>query len=79
MYGVPNLGLRHEQLKILVGGQPNEDLVRSLVVTDNTEPSHLLNSLHRRFWTVSRTRDLETVYYFEREESPIVKVSPIIS
>ena len=78
MYGVPNLGLRHEQLKVLVDGQPNEELIRSLVVTNNTEPSSLLNILHRRFCNAFGNQVLKTMYYFEREESPIVKVSSII-
>jgi hypothetical protein len=78
MYGVPNLGLRHGQLKVLVDGKPNKELIRSLVVTNNTKPSSLLNILHRRFCNASRNQVLETMYYFEREESPIVKASSII-
>ncbi|KAI0010398.1 hypothetical protein F4779DRAFT_616681 [Xylariaceae sp. FL0662B] len=44
-FGVPNLGLRNDQLQSIVGGQPNQDLIRNLVVDSDSEPSAFLRRM----------------------------------
>src|SRR5436305_14754537 len=48
-FGVPNLGLRHEQLRGMVDGQPNEQLVHDLQVMKNSEPTPFLRELGLKF------------------------------
>lgn len=38
-FGVPNLGLRHKQLRTIVQGNPNKALIESLIVDNDSEPS----------------------------------------
>ena len=75
MFGVPNLGLRNEPLNTLVNGQPKKDLVRSLVVLDNSQPSHMLEVLHDRFRATFRDQNLEVMSYYETINSPTIEVS----
>lgn len=49
MMGVPNLGLRHDQLMTVVGGQRNEEFVRNLLASRNNEPSEYLDCLTEDF------------------------------
>lgn len=48
-FGVPNLGLRQEQLCSIVKGKPNERLIRDLVVDRDSEPHPFLNWLTNDF------------------------------
>ena len=75
-FGVPNLGLRHDQLVDLVSGQPNKRLIEDLVVDSEGEPSPYLNELKRKFVRCceSQRPTFVVISYFERELSPTVKV-----
>lgn len=79
MFGVPNLGLRNDQLRTLVNDQPNQYLIQDLVVADDSEPSPLLNILHQRFTVVFKNRDLKVMSYYETEYSPTIEVSAFYS
>ncbi|RDW75280.1 hypothetical protein BP6252_06422 [Coleophoma cylindrospora] len=48
-FGAPNLGLRHEQLRTMVGKQPNKRLVDDLITTNETEASTYLSELKQKF------------------------------
>ncbi|KAM5342890.1 hypothetical protein ACJ41O_013856 [Fusarium nematophilum] len=48
-FGVPNLGLRNDQLRTLVRGQPNEALIHDLLVDNDSEPSAFLKRLADQF------------------------------
>ncbi|RDW85549.1 hypothetical protein BP5796_03874 [Coleophoma crateriformis] len=48
-FGVPNLGLRHEQLRTMVGKKPNKKLVDDLITTNETEASTYLSELKQKF------------------------------
>ena len=73
-FGVPNLGLRHEQLRTIINGQPNEDLIRSLVVSRDSEPSQYLDRLHKEFQQSSTHRDSPMVLFFETRPTKTVEV-----
>ena len=53
-FGVPNLGLRQDQLKTIVSGQSNELLINNLVVDSEGEPSPYLKELMQKFVCCSR-------------------------
>lgn len=73
-FGVPNLGLRHEQLRTIINGQPNEDLIRSLVVSRDSEPSQYLDRLHKDFQQSFTHRDSPMVLFFETRPTKTVEV-----
>jgi hypothetical protein len=75
--GVPNLGLRHEQLQTVVKGRPNEGFVRDLLVRSDGETSQFLSYLTSEFSDLDRRRSLpfEIVSYYETVSSPTVVVS----
>lgn len=73
-FGVPNLGLRNEQLCKLVDGQPNEQLIKNLVTDKDSEHSSYLNELCQKFLQTCRAQDFEIVSYYERKTSPTVQV-----
>jgi len=75
--GVPNLGLRHNQLQTVVRGQPNEAFVRDLLVQSDGEPSQFLSYLTSEFADLDRRRRLpfEIISYYETVSSPTVEVS----
>ena len=77
LFGVPNLGLRQEQLKVLVSGQANEILVASLVVDREGEPSSYLKELTQKFIQCSQFQNpaFDVVSYFEEKASPTLQVS----
>ena len=77
MFEVPNLGLRHEQLKKLVNGQPNDELVNCLMVNQNSEPSHLLDVLHERFSSSFLGQKLKVISYYETHTTPTTMVSSL--
>jgi hypothetical protein len=78
--GVPNLGLKHDQLKTVVKGQPNEGFVRDLFVRSDSEASQFLSHLTREFSDLDRRRNLpfEIVSYYETVSSPTVVVSALV-
>ncbi|KAJ5144591.1 ankyrin repeat-containing protein [Penicillium atrosanguineum] len=74
-FGVPNLGLRNEQLKTIVQDQPNQALVDNLVVDNDNEPTTLLKRLTDQF--AEKSKGLyRVVTFFERKYSPILEVAP---
>lgn len=74
-FGVPNLGLRNEQLCQLVDGQPNKPFVESLVTDQDSEPSHYLTELRQKFLRTCKRQQFGIVSYYEREASPTVQVN----
>lgn len=75
--GVPNLGLKHNQLETVVKGWPNEGFVKDLLVRSDDEASQLLSYLTREFSDLDKRRSLpfEIVSYYETVRSPTVVVS----
>jgi hypothetical protein len=73
-FGVPNLGLRNDQLKSIVKGQPNERLINDLAVDKDSEPSPFLSSLSRRFADCCKNQGFEVISFYERRESPTLTV-----
>ncbi|KAI0163841.1 hypothetical protein GGR57DRAFT_497931 [Xylariaceae sp. FL1272] len=74
-FGVPNHGLRNEQLLSLVDGQPNKPLIRSLVVDKDTEPSEFLDRLSRDFAKCCKDQ-YYIVSFYERKKSRVVEIQP---
>ncbi|KAK1982091.1 ankyrin repeat-containing protein, partial [Colletotrichum cereale] len=72
-FGVPNLGLRNEQLRTLVRGQPNESLINDLLVDNDSEPSNCLKSLADHFSETCRDY-YQVVSFFERSLSPTIEL-----
>ncbi|KAK1579705.1 uncharacterized protein LY79DRAFT_652008, partial [Colletotrichum navitas] len=71
-FGVPNLGLRNEQLRTMVCGQPNEALVHDLVVDNDSEASTFLKRLADDF--AEKCKDhYRVMSFFERMLSPTVQ------
>jgi hypothetical protein len=73
-FGVPNLGIRREQLVTLLKGKPNDALITSLVLDNDTEPSAYLNSLNKSFLESFLFDDSPVISYYERLSSKTVKV-----
>ncbi|KAI1073352.1 hypothetical protein F5B20DRAFT_567330 [Whalleya microplaca] len=71
-FGVPNLGLRNEQLKAIVGGQPNQNLIRDLLVDSDSEPSAFLKRISNDFSDHCKGH-YRVVSFFERQHSSIVQ------
>ena len=71
LMGVPNLGLRHEQLSAIVDGQANAGFIRDLVVRSDGEASQYLQSLTREFADLDRRRtpSFEIISYYETRSS----------
>ena len=72
-FGVPHLGLRNEQLKSIVQGQPNASLIHDLVVDPDSEPSNFLKRISEHFFEVCNGK-YRVVNFYERETSPTVEV-----
>ncbi|TDZ14739.1 Protein SERAC1 [Colletotrichum orbiculare MAFF 240422] len=72
-FGVPHLGLRNDALQSFVQGQPNEALITSIVVDDESEPSHFLARISDDF---ARCFHGETriVCFYERYQSAKVEM-----
>lgn len=81
LLGVPNLGLRHNQLQVVVKAQPNEGFVRDLQVQPDGEASQFLSSLTREFSALDERRrpPFEIVSYYETMSSPTVVRKPDLS
>lgn len=75
--GVPNLGLKHNQLETVVQGRPNEGFVKDLLVRKDGEASQFLSYLTNEFSDLDKRRRLafEIVSYYETVTSPTVMVS----
>ena len=75
--GVPNLGLKHNQLETVVKGRRNEGFVRDLLVRSDGEASQFLTYLTDEFSELDKRRSLpfEIVSYYETVSSPTVVVS----
>ncbi|KAI5922299.1 hypothetical protein F4810DRAFT_711663 [Camillea tinctor] len=67
-FGVPHSGLRYDQLMSIVKGQPNEDFIRELVTTQDSEPSSFLRSLAEQFATTCKY-EYRTTNFYERVKS----------
>lgn len=74
LFGVPNLGLRNDQLISLVEGQPNEALIRHLLADKDSEQSAFLKRLADQF-AESCKDNYRAVSFFERVLSPTLEVS----
>ncbi len=75
-FGVPNLGLRNDQLETFVRGQPNADLIHDLVVNSDSEPSTFLKRQAREF--SEGCKCYRVVTFYERNHSPLLKVNRFI-
>lgn len=73
---MPNLGLRNDQLRTLVRGQPNEALIHDLLVDSDSEPSTFLKRLADQF-SESCKGHYRVVTFFERRLSSTVEVGYI--
>lgn len=74
-FGVPNLGLRYDQLRTIVQDNPNKALVLSLVVDNDAEPSEYLRRISKDFSYACGGYKYEVVNFFERNPTPTVQVS----
>ncbi|KAK8071886.1 hypothetical protein PG996_005234 [Apiospora saccharicola] len=74
-FGVPQLGLRNEKLTSLVEGQPNQALIKALVVDDESEPSDFLGRMSDDFARCFQGR-LRVISFYERRLSAIIKIQP---
>lgn len=79
-FGVPNYGLRNEQLETIVEGQPNQALIRALVVDNDSEPSAFLKRIADQFSECfKRQCSLRVVSLYERRKSSTVQVSSSVT
>lgn len=76
-FGVPNHGLRNEQLLSLVNGQPNAALIRDLLVDQDTEPSTFLKRISSQF-AESCKGQYPVISFYELKPSPIIQVRNIV-
>ncbi|KPA35726.1 hypothetical protein FLAG1_11555 [Fusarium langsethiae] len=70
-FGVPNLGLRNDQLETFVRGQPNAALIYDLVVNSDSEPSTSLKRQAREF--SEDCKCYQVVTFYECKHSPLLK------
>ncbi|KAI3325775.1 hypothetical protein HD806DRAFT_456639 [Xylariaceae sp. AK1471] len=73
-FGVPNLGLRHDQLRTIVQDNPNEALVHSLIVDNDAEPSEYLRRISNEFSRVCTGYKYKVVNFFERNPTSTVQI-----
>ncbi|POR38318.1 Uncharacterized protein TPAR_01489 [Tolypocladium paradoxum] len=71
-FGVPNLGLRNDQLRTLVQGQPNQALIDDLLVDNDSEASNFLTRLATQF-SESCKGYYRVVTFFERVRSKTLR------
>lgn len=74
--GVPNLGLNHDQLRIVTKGQPNEGFIRDLVQTDG-EPSQFFDRLADDFGKLCKKQvpSWKIISYYENKPSLTLEAS----
>ncbi|KAI1778475.1 hypothetical protein F4818DRAFT_456303 [Hypoxylon cercidicola] len=71
-FGVPNRGLRHEELKAISGTAPIGDLVSDLVVDDDSEVKPCLRLLGENFKKAFKEVKFDIVAFYETQKSPTV-------
>uniref|UniRef100_A0A8H7NFB6 NACHT domain-containing protein n=1 Tax=Bionectria ochroleuca TaxID=29856 RepID=A0A8H7NFB6_BIOOC len=71
-FGVPNHGLRNEQLRTLVDGQPNKAFINDLLVDDDSEASGFLKRLASQF-AESFKGYYRIITFYERLLSPTLE------
>ena len=78
MMGVPNFGLRHEQLKTIVRRQPNDNFVSDLLTREDSQPTQYLRRLTDDFVHLCRQQQspYKITSFYETEGSPTIEVSP---
>lgn len=77
LLGVPNLGLRHNQLRTMVNGRPNEGFITDLLVRTDGGPSQFLSYLTDEFARLCKRQkgSWRIVSYYETMSSTTVAVS----
>ena len=79
MFGVPNLGLRHQQLlAAVIGKKPSESLIRDLIVDTESEPPALLRALAANFDRCCKAQKFEIVSFYETIRSCTLEVCELI-
>ncbi|KAK2023015.1 hypothetical protein LX32DRAFT_708969, partial [Colletotrichum zoysiae] len=73
-FGVPNLGLRNDQLMTMVRGQPNAELIHDLIVDNDSEASTFLKRLADQFSETCKGHYC-VMSFFERMLSPTVQLN----
>jgi hypothetical protein len=73
-FGVPNLGLSHEQLRTMAKDQSSERLILDLTVDKTSEPSPYLRKLDDAFRETFIFPDSPVISYFELLPSKTAKV-----
>jgi hypothetical protein len=73
LFGVPNAGLRHENLLSEVNGKPCDQLARDLVVNEGQDPTTYLENLSKLFAEKFAGRYKIDVF-FEKRQSKVFKV-----
>lgn len=80
LFGAPNLGLRQDRLLSLVEGQPNEQLIRDLVVDNESQPSPYFQELNEKFKQCTpQGGNIQVVCFYEQRLSKVVKVALALS
>jgi hypothetical protein len=75
LFGVPSHGMDTTALKEMVRGQPNENLLRDLSLTD----SNYLAGLKDRFFQVAISGNMTLFWAYETKESPTVAVCATVA
>ena len=75
LFGVPNNGLRNEQLRAMAYCRPSRKLVDDLVVDSAFEASPLLQALASKFLKCCAKQEFSVTSFYERELSHTVAVS----
>ena len=76
--GVPNLGIRFEELVNIVKNKRSKTFIRELLPDENTDSFNILSGLNRDFARAERLRNkrrLNVLCYFETERTLISEVS----
>jgi hypothetical protein len=81
LMGVPNLGLKHDQLRTIVDGKPNENFVTDLLTRKDGEPTQYLNRLTNDFARLCelQQQSWRIISYYENLESPTLSASALTS
>ena len=75
-FGVPNLGLKYDQLQAMIGSQPNKRLIDDLMLDTDSEPSTYLAELTNKFMHTCQIQSppFKIISYYERMKSATVEV-----
>lgn len=75
LFGVPNRGLRHQELlSTVINRRPSERLIRDLIVDQDSEASPLLRELDEKFRRCTEAQRLHVVSFYETKPSQTVEV-----